>query len=247
MREILVVNDDGIYGRGLDPLVRRMKELGEVTVVVPDQERSTASHSLTLHKPLRVKEVAKRTYILNGSPADCTRFGILELLREKADLVVSGINQGLNLGEDVIYSGTVAAAMEATMLEIPALAVSQDLSEKSYFHAAAQIASRIAQKIFRHGLPPGTSLNVNVPALPASQIRGILPTRLGKRLYGKKVTVRSDPRGHLYFWLIGKKVSGIALPGSDVAAIQRGWASMTPLKLDITDAEMLGQLKLWKW
>lgn len=240
---ILVVNDDGIYGPGLRPLVRALKQVGRVTVVVPDQERSADSHCLTLHKPLRIREVSKNTYILNGSPADCARFGILEVMKEQADLVVSGINQGLNLGEDVIYSGTVAGAMEAVMLETPSFAISQGLGKEINFLAAGRFAKRLASKILRHGLPDGIALNVNVPVLPG--IRGALVTRLGKRVYGKKITVRSDPRGHQYFWLIGKNVSGIALPGSDVAAISHNYVSVTPLHLDNTDLPFMAQLKKW--
>ncbi|MBI4385909.1 MAG: 5'/3'-nucleotidase SurE [Elusimicrobia bacterium] len=242
---ILIVNDDGIYGPGLRPLIQSLKKIGSVTIVVPDQERSADSHGLTLHKPLRVREVSKDFYILNGSPADCARFGILEILKEEAHLVASGINQGFNMGEDVVYSGTVAAAMEATQLKIPAFAISQGIGPRQNYDVAAQFARRLAQQMLRRGLPDGIALNVNVPNASRERARPTLVTRLGKRVYGKKVTVRSDPRGHQYFWLTGKNVLGIALPGSDVAAIGQNSISVTPLHIDNTDLQTIHLLKKW--
>ena len=249
MKQILVVNDDGIHGPGLDPLARALAKVGRVTVVVPDQEKSTASHYLTLHKPVRVKEIARRIYILNGNPADCTRFGALSLLKGKVDLVVSGINKGLNLGDDVIYSGTVAAAIEANILGIPALAVSQDLSRKDYFRTAAYFAEKIAKNILfhNHHLPKKICLNINVPACSASNIRGIRIVKLGKRLYGRKVTICIDPRGRPCFWLMDKKVGEIAIPGSDVEAVRKRYVSITPLSLDWTDTAMMPRLKKISW
>lgn len=243
---LLVVNDDGIYGPGLRPLIREMRRIGAVTVVVPDQERSADSHRLTLHKPLRVREVSKGFYILNGSPADCARFGILELLKERADLVISGINHGYNLGEDVVYSGTVAAAMEGTLLDIPACAFSQGTGRAQDFGAAAGFARKLALEILSRGLSPGICLNVNIPDCPKRGIHGAVITRLGKRVYGKKITVRSDPRGRRYFWLTGKNVSGVALPGSDVAAVGASCISVTPLHIDNTDIPTLHLLKKWE-
>lgn len=241
---ILVVNDDGVYGPGLRPLVRAMKAIGRVVTVVPDQERSADSHCLTLHKPIRVREVAKDFYILNGSPADCARFGILEILKEKMDLIVSGINHGYNLGEDVVYSGTVAAAMEGTLLEIPAIAFSQGGLDAS-FTQPAQFARRLARSVLGHGIPKGICLNVNFPERP---VRGKAPevTRLGKRIYGKKITARADPRGQQYYWLTGKNVRGISLPGSDVAAASAGAISITPLHIDNTDTPTIHLLKRWE-
>ncbi|MBI3549904.1 MAG: 5'/3'-nucleotidase SurE [Elusimicrobia bacterium] len=240
---ILVVNDDGVYGPGLRPLVRAMKKVGRVTVVVPDQERSADSHCLTLHKPIRVREVSKDFFILNGSPADCARFGILEILKEKMDLVVSGINHGYNLGEDVVYSGTVAAAMEGTLLDIPAIAFSQGGLNVN-FTEPSQFASRLARKVLHHGIAEGLCLNVNFPERP---VRGARPqvTRLGKRIYGKKITARADPRGQQYYWLTGRNVRGISAPGSDVAAVSKGAVSVTPLHVDITDFPAMQQLKKW--
>lgn len=242
---IMIVNDDGVYGPGLRPLMAAMRHVGPVTVVVPDQERSADSHCLTLHKPLRVREVSRNFYILNGSPADCARFGILEIMKARVDLVVSGINQGFNLGEDVIYSGTVAGAMEATLLKVPALAVSQGGGPRASYLAAAQFTRRLAAQVLRHGLPDGVCLNVNAPNTPSRQPRRVVVTRLGRRIYGSKITVRSDPRGHQYFWLTGKNVTGVAVPGSDVAAISQDAISVTPLHLDNTDIPTIHLLRKW--
>ncbi|MBI4346005.1 MAG: 5'/3'-nucleotidase SurE [Elusimicrobia bacterium] len=244
---ILVCNDDGVYGLGLKPLIGAMRGLGSVTVVVPDQERSADSHCLTLHKPLRVRQVQKDFYILNGSPADCARFGILGILKNKVDLVVSGINHGYNLGEDVVYSGTVAAAMEGTLLDKQAIAFSQGYgpNEKVSFTAAAVFAKRIAAQVLERGLPAGICLNVNVPPLPRGRLKGTAVSRLGRRIYGTKITGRMDPRGLEYFWLAGKQVSGISIPGTDVAAIEEDKITVTPLHIDATDNAMLQGLKKW--
>ena len=244
---ILVCNDDGVYGLGLHPLIEAMRKLGKVTVVVPDQERSADSHCLTLHKPLRVRNVEKDFYILNGAPADCARFGILGILKNRVDLVVSGINHGYNLGEDVVYSGTVAAAMEGTLLDKQAIAFSQGYgpNEKASFSAAADFAGIVAAQVLQRGLPPGICLNVNVPPLPKGKPKGVSVARLGRRIYGTKITGRMDPRGVEYFWLAGRQVSGISIPGTDVAAIEQGRISVTPLHVDSTDPGMLKTLKKW--
>ena len=243
---ILVCNDDGINGPGLPALIAAMRRLGRVTVSVPEHERSADSHSLTLHKPIRVRRVAPDTFTLNGSPADCARFGVLEILKEKVDLVVSGINRGYNLGEDVIYSGTVAAAMEATLLRIPSLAFSMDPDEEDYRPAAA-FAQRLARQVLRRGLPVGVCLNVNFPALPKAGYKAAVPAKLGRRIYGTDITRRADPRGLEYFWLAGRQVTGVDEPGTDVAAVSRGKISVTPLKIDNTDAVTLQALSAWKF
>ena len=243
---ILVCNDDGIHGLGLPALVAAMKRLGHVTVSVPEHERSADSHSLTLHKPLRVRRVEKDVYTLNGSPADCTRFAVLELLKEKVDLVVSGINHGFNLGEDVIYSGTVAAAMEGVILSIPAIAFSQDVRCEEYKPAAA-VALRVARQVLRHGLPPGLCLNVNFPPPPKGGHKTPAITKLGRRIYGTDITRRADPRGRDYFWLAGSQVQSVDAPGTDVRTISRGQVSVTPLHLDITDHAFMRTLGAWKF
>ncbi len=243
--KILVCNDDGIHGAGLAALVSAMRRIGQVTVSVPEHERSADSHSLTLHKPIRVRQVEKSVFTLNGSPADCARFGVLEILQQKVDLVVSGINRGYNLGEDVIYSGTVAAAMEATLLKVPAIAFSADPATVDYRPAAA-FAQRLARQLLRKGLPLGVCLNVNFPVPPKGGFTSALPAKLGRRIYGTTITRRADPRGLEYFWLAGREVTGVDEPGTDVAAVSRANISVTPLKVDNTDAEFLKDLSHWK-
>ncbi len=244
--EILICNDDGIHGPGLPALISAMRRVGRVTVSVPEHERSADSHSLTLHKPIRVRKVSDGVYTLNGSPADCARFGVLEILKTKVDLVVSGVNRGYNLGEDVIYSGTVAAAMEATLLKIPAIALSQDAGSDDYGPAAA-FAQRLARRVLRRGLPLGVCLNVNFPVPPKGGFKDATPARLGRRIYGTGITRRSDPRGLEYFWLAGRQVTGVDEPGTDVAAVSRGRVSVTPLKIDNTDEAFLQSLSSWKF
>ncbi|MFI5349743.1 MAG: 5'/3'-nucleotidase SurE [Elusimicrobiota bacterium] len=243
---ILVCNDDGINGPGLPALISAMRRVGRVTVSVPEHERSADSHSLTLHKPIRIRRTAPDTYTLNGSPADCARFGVLELLKGKVDLVVSGINHGYNLGEDVIYSGTVAAAMEATLLRIPSLAFSMDPDAEDY-RPAASFAQRLARQVLRRGLPIGVCLNVNFPAPTKNGYKAAVPAKLGRRIYGTDITRRADPRGLEYFWLAGRQVTGVDEPGTDVAAVSRGKISVTPLKIDNTDAAALAALSAWKF
>lgn len=242
---ILVCNDDGIHGPGLPALIAAMRRIGSVTVSVPDHERSADSHSLTLHKPIRIRKQSEGVYALNGSPADCSRFGVLELLKGKVDLVVSGINRGYNLGEDVIYSGTVAAAMEATLLRVSAIAFSMDPDGKDY-RAAGTFAQRLARQVLAKGLPKGVCLNVNFPARGGKPYGRGLPAKLGRRIYGTDVTRRSDPRGLEYYWLAGRQVSGVDEPGTDVGVVSRGGVSVTPLKIDSTDAGMLAALSSWR-
>lgn len=242
---ILVCNDDGIHGPGLPALIAAMRRIGTVTVSVPDHERSADSHSLTLHKPIRVRKQAEGVYALNGSPADCSRFGILEILKGKVDLVVSGINRGYNLGEDVIYSGTVAAAMEATLLKIDAIAFSMDPDGEKDWRNAGAYATRLARQVLKKGLPKGVCLNVNFPAKNGKPYKAGVPAKLGRRIYGTDVTRRSDPRGMEYYWLAGRHVTGVDEPGTDVGIVSKGLVSVSPLKIDSTDAPMLSALSSW--
>lgn len=241
----MVVNDDGIHGPGLRPLVLAMRRLGQVTAVVPDQERSADSHSLTLHKPIRVHRNARGFYTLNGSPADCARLGILEMLKSRVDLVVSGINRGFNLGEDVVYSGTVAAAREAALLQTPAIAFSQDPESKTY-EASVSWALSLARLVLRRGLPPGICLNVNFPKPARGTIKPPIAVRLGRRIYSKEVTKRADPRGGHYYWLAGSSVKSYREKGTDVAAVASGHVSVTPLHIDNTDFAALDTLRSWE-
>ncbi|MBI5239316.1 MAG: 5'/3'-nucleotidase SurE [Elusimicrobia bacterium] len=241
---ILVTNDDGLHGPGLRPLIAAMQGLGTVFAVVPDQERSADSHSLTLHKPICVHRLPEGVVTVTGSPADCARFGVLREMKGAVDLVVSGINRGYNLGEDIIYSGTVAAAREARILGMPAIAFSQDPGQRSY-EASAGFARDLACQVLKRGLPPGVILNVNFPSPKAGKFRGAAAARLGRRIYSNAINRRSDPCGRTYYWLGGSRARWVKLPGTDVAAVASGRVSLTPLHLDQTDRPMLAALKGW--
>lgn len=240
---ILLSNDDGINGRGLRPLLAQLKHIGHVVVVVPDRGKSASSHSITLYKPLRVEEVEKDLFTANGTPSDCVRFGILGLCKGKLDLVVSGINEGANLGDDIVYSGTVAAAMEGALLDVPAFAISLAVDQNKKFDFAAKFAGRLSRELLRKGLPRGVFLNVNIPDVPLSQMRGVEITRMGKRFYGNEVKKITDPRGENYYWIKGDTLSGAADEGTDIGAIQRKKVSLTPLRLDLTAYDAMKTIK----
>ena len=242
---ILVTNDDGIHGKGFESLVRALSTLGEVYVVLPDQQRSTTSHSMTLDKPLRIQKLEEKKFLVNGTPSDCVRLGILGLMKGDVELVVAGINNGPNLGDDVTYSGTVGAALEGTLLEIPSFAISLVVTGGYHFEVAANFGRFLAEKIIQQGLPKSVYLNVNVPDLPLDEIRGMEITRQGKRIYGKEIQERMDPRGEKYYWIAGENISGISEEGTDIVAIEHNKISITPLSLDRTDYPMIEVLKRW--
>jgi len=242
---ILVTNDDGVHGKGIEHLVRALSGLGEVYVVVPDRQRSAASHSLTLDKPLRIQKIEEKKYLVNGTPSDCVRLGILGLMKEEVELVVAGINNGPNLGDDVSYSGTVGAALEGTLLEVPSFAVSLAVTGGYHFEVAANFARFLAEKIIQEGLPKSIYLNVNIPDLALDEIRGVEITRQGKRIYGKEILERMDPRGEKYYWIAGENISGISEQGTDIAAIEHSKISITPLSVDRTDYKTVEALKRW--
>lgn len=253
---ILISNDDGVYGSGMIPLIKALRPIGEVVVIVPDGEKSAASHCITLHKPFRVRTVQISmggkeyfpVHITNGTPADCVRFGLLKVLRnKKVDLVVGGINQGLNLGDDTVYSGTVALAREAAMHNIPSFAISVKENKVKTFEAAARVAARIAREVLSHKLPPRTFLNVNVPSPSGRKDPQIKVARLGRRVYGKTITSRVDPRGEEYHWLAGEEPRGIAEKGTDIEAYESGKVSVTPLTPDATSDAFLANLAGWSF
>lgn len=243
---LLVVNDDGIHGAGLRPLIDALSTIGEVTTLVPDQERSAQSHTLTLHKPMRLTKVRNRLYKLNGTPADCARLGALRLMKGKVDLIASGINRGYNLGQDTVYSGTVAAAMEGTLLKFPSFAISSGYrKEEIDFARAAAFARRLSLQILSRGLPPGTLLNINVPPKGNPKSKKPKLTFLGERVYDNRITVRRDPLGAEYIWLVGKTIRSIARTGTDVAATKAGHISITPLQSDNTNRPFMSRLRTW--
>lgn len=245
MPKILITNDDGIHSPGLEALRNHLKKLGDVTVVVPERDMSTASHSLTLHHPLRIFQIKKEVFITNGTPSDCINIGILGILKEKPDIVVSGINRGPNLGDDMTYSGTVAASIEATLRGILSFAISVASFKNCRFDSAAKFAFILAQYVLKNRLPDHTFLNVNVPNVSVRSIRGVEITRQGKRIYKEKIVKRIDPRGHTYYWLGGDEPSAEIEKGTDFAAIAKNKISVTPVHLDLTCYKMIDKLRRW--
>ena len=241
---ILLTNDDGIHSAGLQALADRLQSLGRIVVVAPDRERSAIGHALTLHAPLRAEEILADRWAVSGTPTDAVNLGIHGILKEKPDLVISGINKGGNMGDDLTYSGTVAAAMEATLMGVPAIAVS--LSSKSFsytdFADAAGVAEQLARTVTEHGMPADTFINVNVPP---SKPLGIRLTRQGKRIYEDAVIENIDPRGRTYYWIGAGDLDFQDLEGTDFHAVQHGYVSVTPLHLDLTNYAAMDRLRQW--
>jgi len=242
---ILVTNDDGIHSPGLQTLADQLRRCGEVVVVAPDRERSAVGHALTLHSPLRAEELRPGWFAVDGTPTDCVNLGIHGLLPRRPDLVVSGINRGGNLGDDITYSGTVSAAMEATLMGVPAFAVSlaavRFLPED--FLEAARFSSSLANVVLEKGLPSDTFLNVNVPP---GFLQKVELTRQGKRLYNEAVVEKLDPRGRKYYWIGGGELGFENDPGTDFHAVHAGAVSITPLHLDMTNYRSFSSLAEWK-
>jgi 5'-nucleotidase len=248
---ILVTNDDGIESHGILALKRALEAVGEVVVVAPDSNQSAVGHQKTLTRPLRVRERTlpdgSTGYAVDGSPTDAVSLGLLGFFDEGFDLVASGINYGANLGDDLTYSGTVSAAMEAIINRTPAFAISQEYSEHVDFTLAGIAAAIVARNILEHGLRAGELLNVNVPAVDPEECGGIEVTRLGKRIYQDQLIGRVDPRGLPYYWIGGPPPSGIALPGTDFHAIVNRRVSVTPVHLDLTGRRLMRELPTWDW
>jgi 5'-nucleotidase len=241
---ILIANDDGILAPGIRALAERLDDLGEVWVVAPDGQRSAMSHALTLDRPLRVLEQGERRFSVDGTPADCIYLAMLSLLPRKPDLVVSGVNEGYNLGSDFFYSGTVAAAVEAAIRGVPAFAISLERGPETGLPAAVDFAHALAHATLAEGLPRGSLLNVNVPN--HGPLRGYRWTRLGTRLYRDQVEIRTDPRGRRYFWIGGPALPSPDGPDADGVAVDADLVSVTPLELDLTSRSLLGRLPGWR-
>lgn len=232
MRRILVTNDDGVYSEGIRLLADELAGLAEVVVVAPDREQSATGHSLTLDRPLRLRKLDENTYSVDGTPTDCVNLAVHWLLKDtRPDLIVSGINFGFNLGDDVTYSGTVSATFEGTLLGIPSVAFSQEVGEGFSFAPAARFARRLVEILMTEPLSSDLLLNVNVPA---GEIRGVSFTRLGRRVYKQSVVEKEDPRGRKYFWIAGTPIWQMD-SGTDHEAVSEGRISVTPLHLDLTD------------
>ncbi len=233
---ILLSNDDGIHSEGLLALRETLSKTDDVWVVAPEAERTCVAHAITLHKPLRIKDLGGRLFSTNGTPADSVLLALRVVLPKTPDLVISGINKGPNMGQDVSYSGTVAAAKEGAFVGIASLAVSLNARKDFRFHDAARSVKDIVEKIRVHTLPPSTFLNVNIPNVPYEKVKGITVTRLGKRIYNGNIIERIDPRGGKYYWIAGDGEGFEAIEGTDLYAVDRKYVSLTPLHWDITSS-----------
>jgi 5'-nucleotidase len=246
---ILITNDDGITAPGIHHLALSLRPIGEIVVVAPDTEKSAVGHAITLSDPLRVTKFNKNGewegYAVSGTPADCVKIAVGALLSRRPDLVVSGINLGSNTGINVIYSGTVSAATEGTILGIPSIAVSLTTYVDPLFATASAFARKIAQIVLDKGLPPRTLLNVNVPNVPSELIRGVKITRQGMALFAESFDKRVDPRNRVYYWMDGKKEELAEGEDADDVAIRNNYISITPIKYDLTNYEFINQLQTW--
>jgi 5'-nucleotidase len=243
---ILVTNDDGYLAGGIQALARAASRLGTVTVIAPDREQSATSHSLTLHYPLRVRTAGEQIQVVDGTPTDCVMLAVGELLADRPDFVLSGINHGANLGDDVLYSGTVAAAMEATILGIPAIALSY--SGKDYERLPewdTVLHGLLEQLMTRTDFPGETLLNVNLPPVAPADVAGVRVTSLGRRAYVGSLTRATDPNGREYFWIGGGESKWWGGPHSDFHAVHENFISVTPLHLDLTNYRLLKGLSEW--
>jgi 5'-nucleotidase len=244
---VLISNDDGIHAPGLKTLVRTFKKWADVCVVAPETEQSASSHSLTLHRPLRIRQLEKNSYAISGTPTDCIMLAVHQILESKPDLIISGINRGANLGDDVHYSGTVSGAMEGAILDITSVAVSLAIfdDKRPHYTAAADFALGFAKKIIKKNLPPGLLFNINVPNLSEDAIEGCEITALGKRHYGGVIVEKTDPRGRAYYWIGGDQKSFYQKKGTDCMAIQNKKISITPLKKNLTYSAYLSKMRKW--
>ena len=252
---LLVTNDDGVSAPGLLALANELRKNYHVTVLAPDRNWSASGHVKTMHRPLRVKEVLldDGTIALasDGAPSDCVALAMLGLIEDDIDIVVSGINPNANLGHDVTYSGTVTAAMEASIWGIPGIAISLDSPDNHLgdldYGTAARVAASVVEKVVKHQLNSKTVLNVNVPYLADDDIKGYHITRQGLRVYRDRLDRRLDPRGQAYYWIGGETPTGVREDGTDFGSLAKGYVSITPLQLDLTATEALKDLKEWQW
>lgn len=247
MPRILVTNDDGVHSDGIRLLAETLAPFGDITVVAPIQEASAIGHALTLRRPLRIDTIGPTVFAIDGTPTDCVNIAVTHILKGKPDLIVSGINKGWNLGDDITYSGTVSAAMESVINGCPAFAISQEYYEHPDFTLAGLIAYRAAVNILENGLAPGELININVPGITVEECQGVEVTRLGKRIYQDELLKRLDPRGTPYYWLGGPPPTGLAEPGTDFDAVVNKRVAITPIQLDLTARRLLKRLNSWSW
>jgi 5'-nucleotidase len=244
--KILVTNDDGIHSKGIIILAKALHEIGDVFVIAPDREKSAIAHSLTLHRPLRVEKIRKNFYTVDGTPADCVHLGVNAILSKQPQLIVSGINKGENLGNDITYSGTVSAAFEGTLLGIPSFAISLASKSRFKFHTAARFAVRVAKYIMKHGLPKDTFLNINVPNLDEGEIKSCKITQQGRYTHANAVVEKVDPRGKKYYWIGGGTMTFDRRGDTDFEAVSNSCISITPLHIDLTNYASIQELKKWR-
>ena len=242
---ILVTNDDGIHSPALLQLKTQLSAFGRVTVVAPDRNQSATSQSLTLHRPLRIHPHGDEVYSVDGTPADCVLIAFHGRLIERPDLVVSGINHGPNMGEDVFYSGTVAAAIEGVLQGVPAIAASLVTRAVTDFAEPAAMLGGIVRQVLERGLAKGLLLNVNFPFRPRAELQGIQLTRLGSRVYEDTLVKKVDPRGKDYYWIGGEDPIWKPIEGTDFHAVDAGFVSVTPMQLDLSDAEAQVEMQHW--
>lgn len=241
---ILITNDDGYYARGIRHLKEALKDNNEVYVVAPDREKSAASHSLTLDFPLRIKQKDEKDYTVDGTPTDCVLVAVHGLMKDKLpELIISGINHGANMGEDVTYSGTVAAAFEGTILGIRSIAISLEGQEDLNFNSAKIFIKGFVKSLSELDLQQGTLININVPNVPPSEVKGVAITRLGNRIYRDDIIQQVDPRGKFYYWIGGDTPIWEKDSGTDFEAIEQGKISVTPLHLDLTRYKEIENMK----
>lgn len=242
---ILCTNDDGYLSRGIRVLAEAAREVGPVDIVAPDREQSASSNALTLHRPLRMRRAADGTTIVDGTPTDCVILAVHEFLDGRPDLCVSGINRGPNMGEDVLYSGTVAAATEATILGVPSVAFSYVGRRDEEIEGWQPVVSHLLHQITSHGIPAHELLNINLPDLSPDEVKGVRITTLGKRRYTEMITRAPDPSGREYYWIGGGIMSWTGGDDSDYRAVEEGYISVTPLHLDLTNYPRLAEVRDW--
>ncbi|MDR3504589.1 MAG: 5'/3'-nucleotidase SurE [Legionella sp.] len=243
--KVLISNDDGVHAEGITILAKELSTFVDIDVVAPDRNRSGASNSLSLSRPLKVKQLENGYYSVEGTPTDCVHLALTGFLSPVFDMVVSGINDGANLGDDVLYSGTVAAAMEGRYLGLPAIAISMVGDTIKHYETGAYITKQLVSKLSTHSLPSQTILNVNVPDLPIDQIKGLQVTRLGTRHGAQPLVKDQDPRGRPIYWIGLPGEAADCGPGTDFCAVKDGYVSITPLHLDMTNYKMFDQLSSW--
>jgi 5'-nucleotidase len=246
---ILITNDDGIFAPGIYALWEVMKKIGDVIVVAPDSEKSAVGHAITISNPIRMKKINGHGefsgYAVNGTPADCVKIAVKAILNDPPDIIISGINHGANVGNNIIYSGTVSAATEGTMLKIPSVAISLNSIKGGDFAPAQKISKSIAELVLRNGLPDGVLLNVNVPNIPFDKILGYKVTRQGNIFFIDRFEKREDPRGQVYYWMTGEIIDDDVNNDYDGQALKDNFVSVTPIHYQLTDEKFLSQLKRW--